>query len=163
TWNKGAHFIRVGGEYRWVRSRYHIWGNARGSFAFNGAFTGNSVADFLLGDPSSAALTSVFVGDLRYRYYGGLVNDDCKRTRRLGSGRFGASDGQPAIPHYLQLHQRLRSSDSYFRHGLPERCGGSDSAQPRQHDLHRVQRPDGDALRLSLELQPAAAGGQVSG
>ena len=83
TWNKGAHFIRAGFEYRWVRSRYHIWGNARGSFAFNGAFSGNPVADFLLGDPSSAALTSVFIGDLRYKYYGGYVNDDWKVTPKL--------------------------------------------------------------------------------
>jgi hypothetical protein len=83
TWNKGTHFIRAGGEYRWVRSRYHIWGNARGSFTFNGPFSGNPVADFLLGDPSSATLTSVFIGDLRYKYYGGYINDDWKVTPRL--------------------------------------------------------------------------------
>jgi hypothetical protein len=77
TWNKGSHFIQAGGEYRWVRSRYQIWGNARGSFAFNGAFTGTAnsayspVADFLLGDPTSAALSSVLYGDIRYKYYGG--------------------------------------------------------------------------------------------
>ena len=83
TWSKGSHFIRAGAEYRWVRSRYHIWGSARGSFTFNGAFTGNPVADFLLGDPSSAALTSVFIGDLRDKYYGGYINDDWKVTPKL--------------------------------------------------------------------------------
>ena len=83
TWNKGSHFIRAGGEYRWVRSRYHIWGNARSSFTFNGAFTGNPVADFLLGDPNSAALSSVLVGDIRYKYYGAYVNDDWKVTPKL--------------------------------------------------------------------------------
>jgi len=83
TWNKGSHFIRAGMEYRWVRSRYHIWGGARGSFSFNGGFTGNPVADFLLGDPTSAALDSVFIGDLRYRYYGGYINDDWKVTPKL--------------------------------------------------------------------------------
>jgi Carboxypeptidase regulatory-like domain len=83
SWNKGTHFVRAGVEYRWVRSRYHIWGNARGTFAFSGAFTGNAIADFLLGDPNTAALTSVFIGDLRYKYYGGYVNDDWKVTPRL--------------------------------------------------------------------------------
>jgi len=83
TWNKGKHFIQFGGEYRWVRSRYHIWGNARGSFGFNGAFSGNSVADFLLGDPNTATLSSVLVGDIRYKYYGGYVNDDWKVTPKL--------------------------------------------------------------------------------
>ena len=82
-WNKGAHFIRAGGEHRWVRSRYHIWGNARPTFSFNGAFTGNPVADFLLGDPSSAALSSVLIGDIRYKYYGGYINDDWKVTPKL--------------------------------------------------------------------------------
>jgi hypothetical protein len=83
SWNKGTHFIRAGGEFRWVRSRYHIWGNARPTFAFNGAFTGNSFADFLLGDPNTAALSSVIVGDIRYRYYGGYLNDDWKVTPKL--------------------------------------------------------------------------------
>jgi hypothetical protein len=83
SWTKGAHFLRVGAEFRWVRSRYQIWGNARPTFAFNGAFTGNSFADFLLGDPNTAAISSVIVGDIRYRYYGGYVNDDWKVTPRL--------------------------------------------------------------------------------
>ena len=89
TWNKGAHFIQAGGEYRWVRSRYHIWANARGSYTFNGTFTGtngntaSTVADFLLGDPSSASLDSVLVGDIRYKYYGGYINDDWKLAPNL--------------------------------------------------------------------------------
>ena len=83
TWNKGAHFLRAGGEYRWTRSRYHIWGNARGSFGFNGSFTGNSFADFLLGDPNTATLSSVLVGDIRSKYYGGYFNDDWKITPKL--------------------------------------------------------------------------------
>jgi hypothetical protein len=83
AWNKGSHFIKVGGEYRWVRSRYHIWGNARGSFTFNGAFTGNAFADFLLGDTSSATISSVFIGDIRYVFGGAYVNDDWKITPRF--------------------------------------------------------------------------------
>jgi hypothetical protein len=83
SWNRGVHFFRAGGEFRWVRSRYHIWGNARPSFTFNGTFTGNSFADFLLGDPNTAVLSSVLVGDIRYRYYGGYANDDWKVTPKL--------------------------------------------------------------------------------
>jgi hypothetical protein len=83
SWSKGTHFIRAGGEFRWVRSRYHIWGNARPTFAFSGGFTGNSFADFLLGDPNTASLSSVIVGDIRYEYYGGYINDDWKVTPKL--------------------------------------------------------------------------------
>lgn len=83
TWNRGTHFIRAGGEFRWVRSRYHIWGNARPSFTFNGTLTGNAVGDFLLGDPQTATISSVLVGDIRYEYYGGYINDDWKVTPKL--------------------------------------------------------------------------------
>jgi hypothetical protein len=83
SWNKGSHFLKAGGEYRWVRSRYHIWGNARGSFTFNGAFTGNSFADFLLGDTSTATISSVFIGALAYKYAGAYINDDWKVTPKL--------------------------------------------------------------------------------
>src|SRR5207302_8734337 len=58
-------------------------GTAHGTFAFSGAFTGNAIADFLLGNPNTATLTSVFVGDLRYKYYGGYFNDDWKVTPNL--------------------------------------------------------------------------------
>ena len=82
-WNKGKHFIKAGGEFRWVRSRFDIDGNARGTFAFTSAFTGNAFADYLLGDPNSGTLTSELNGDLRYRYYGAYVNDDWKITPKL--------------------------------------------------------------------------------
>ena len=82
-WNHGAHFFKAGGEYRWVRSRYDIYGNARGSFTFNGVFSGNGFADFLLGDASGATISSVFIGDLRYKYTGAYINDDWKVTPRL--------------------------------------------------------------------------------
>jgi hypothetical protein len=82
-WSKGKHYIKVGGEYRWVRSRFDIDGNARGSFTFTSAFTGNAFADYLLGDPNSATINSELVGDLRYKYYGAYINDDWKITPKL--------------------------------------------------------------------------------
>lgn len=91
-WTHGNHFIKFGGMYRWVRSRFDIAGNARGTFGFDGSFTqnpqsrgnsGNAFADFLIGDASSGTLTNIFIGDLRYKYYGGFINDDWKVTPRL--------------------------------------------------------------------------------
>jgi hypothetical protein len=82
-WSKGAHYIKAGGEYRWVRSRFDIDADARGDFSFNGTFTGNAFADFLLGDPQQETLNSETIGDLRYKYYGGYVNDDWKVTPKL--------------------------------------------------------------------------------
>lgn len=92
SWSKGKHFVKAGFEYRWVRSRFHIDGNARGSPSFSGVFTnnpqspsatGNGFADFLLGDANNATLSNIFIGDLRYKYYGAFINDDWKVTPKL--------------------------------------------------------------------------------
>jgi len=91
-WNKGRHFLKFGGEYRWVRMRFNVAGGARGIFNFSGVFTnnpqspsnsGNAYADFLLGDPNTTTLAGIFIGDLRYKYYGGYFNDDWKVTPKL--------------------------------------------------------------------------------
>jgi hypothetical protein len=82
-WSRGKHYIKAGFEYRWVRSRFDILANARGTFAFSSTFTGNAFSDYLLGDPNSETLTSELYGDIRYRYMGGYLNDDWKLTPRL--------------------------------------------------------------------------------
>jgi hypothetical protein len=91
-WTHGNHFFKFGGTFRWVRSRFDIAGNARGTFNFDGSFSqnpqsrgnsGNAYADFLLGDASGGTLTNIFIGDLRYKYYGGFVNDDWKVSPKL--------------------------------------------------------------------------------
>ncbi len=60
AWTTGKHFIKLGGDYRWVRSWFKISSSARGSYTFNGAFTqnpqktagsGSGLADFLLASP----------------------------------------------------------------------------------------------------------------
>lgn len=92
SWTTGKHFIKLGGDYRWVRSWFRISSSARGSYTFNGAFTqnpqrtagtGSGLADFLLGIPSSASLSNLISGDLRYNYWGGYVQDDWKLTSKL--------------------------------------------------------------------------------
>jgi hypothetical protein len=92
AWTTGKHFIKLGADYRWVRSWFKISSSARGSYTFNGAFTqnpqrtagtGSGLADFLLGIPSSASLSNLISGDLRYNYWGGYVQDDWKLTPKL--------------------------------------------------------------------------------
>lgn len=50
TWVKGRHTIKFGGDYQDFYKHSYYETTARGSFTFNGQFTGNSFADFLLGD-----------------------------------------------------------------------------------------------------------------
>jgi outer membrane receptor protein involved in Fe transport len=53
THNKEDHAIRIGGEYRHFRMDIVDDSNPEGSFTFTGRYTGNSVADLLLGYPSA--------------------------------------------------------------------------------------------------------------
>ncbi|MPZ16946.1 MAG: hypothetical protein GEV06_03360 [Luteitalea sp.] len=92
SFTKGNHFIKTGFQFRWVRSFFEIGAQARGQFTFNGTFTedpqsrggtGNAFADFLLGVPSSANLSTTQAGDIRYRSWGAYIQDDWKVTPKL--------------------------------------------------------------------------------
>ena len=92
AWTLGRHSIKIGGEYRWVRSWFNIGNNARGTFSFTGAFSqnplkrsgsGSGMADLLLGIPASAGLSNLTTGDLRYKNWGAYIQDDWKITNKL--------------------------------------------------------------------------------
>jgi hypothetical protein len=55
SWDKGHHRANVGFELIHIFSRQSVGVNAPGSLSFTGQFTGNSVADYLLGIPFSAS------------------------------------------------------------------------------------------------------------
>ena len=86
SWIDGKHTFKFGGDYKYFIYNY-AWpdiAQARGSFSFNGQYTGAAFGDFLLGDIRS---TSVSPGDPTVRSYtpsaGLYVQDDWKATRRL--------------------------------------------------------------------------------
>lgn len=55
TWAKGRHVLKFGGDfYRYREFSGQVPEANWGVFAFNGRFTGNAVADFLLGIPNSS-------------------------------------------------------------------------------------------------------------
>ena len=90
AWTTGKHFIKIGGRLPLGAELVRISSSsARGSYTFNGAFTqnpqrtagtGSGLADFMLGIPSSAGLSNLISGDLRYNYWGGYFQDDWKLT-----------------------------------------------------------------------------------
>ena len=88
----GRHFLKFGGDYRWVRSWFDISSSARGNYSFTGAFTqnpqrtagtGSGLADFALGIPATSTLSNFVSGDIRYNYWGGFAQDDWKVTTKL--------------------------------------------------------------------------------
>ena len=80
---RGRHTMHFGGEY-W---RLSTFGGtdilSRSSFNFNGQFTGNAVADLLLGLTSSASITTRQVGTFLVNYYSGYFNDSWKVSPKL--------------------------------------------------------------------------------
>jgi len=52
-WIHGRHQLGFGGEYARMQMNFLFTTNASGSYSFNGSFTGDALADFLLGYPSS--------------------------------------------------------------------------------------------------------------
>jgi hypothetical protein len=53
SWTKGAHQLKFGGSWAIYKKVQDLFGDTQGSFGFNGHFTGNDFADFLLGDANS--------------------------------------------------------------------------------------------------------------
>jgi len=89
---KGTHALKAGVNYRFIRSFFNISDTQRGSFNFSGGFTqnplsrsgsGSGLADFLLGIPTTAALSNGLIGDIRYHYVAAYVQDDWRATERL--------------------------------------------------------------------------------
>jgi trimeric autotransporter adhesin len=53
---RGAHTIRIGGDYRDIRADSRADANARGTFVFTGLYSGVDFGDFLLGLPQQATV-----------------------------------------------------------------------------------------------------------
>ncbi len=83
SWNRGNHNFKVGVDLRWNRSDIFGGGTSHGNFSFDGQFTGISLADYLLGWTSSANLTTLLIGNMRFRNYMVYAQDDWKLTPRL--------------------------------------------------------------------------------
>jgi hypothetical protein len=89
---RGGHALKAGANYRFIRSFFNISGQARGFYNFTGGFTqnpqartnsGSGLADFLLGIPATTQLSQTLVGDIRYHYLAGYLQDDWRIRSRL--------------------------------------------------------------------------------
>lgn len=84
TYTNGRHTIKAGGDVNRFGSMRLNNGGGNGSFNFTGVYTGNSLADLLLGYPQSASRS---LGDTRNplwsESFSAYVQDDWKITSRL--------------------------------------------------------------------------------
>ncbi|HJU43427.1 MAG TPA: TonB-dependent receptor, partial [Vicinamibacterales bacterium] len=87
----GSHSFKTGADYRIIGVDALGYGQSAGSYTFNGVFTrsgnaagnNNSIADLLLGYPSSGTLTLPSPYNQYLKYYAWFVQDDWRASDRL--------------------------------------------------------------------------------
>jgi hypothetical protein len=83
SWLKGKHALKIGADIIIMKNEYMDVPATRGFFQFRNRFTGNPMADFLLGYVSDFQLSNVFVADQRHWASMFFVQDDWKVTPKL--------------------------------------------------------------------------------
>jgi len=84
SWLRGNHAFKFGGDIiAPMKNQYFDVPATRGSYTFGGTFSGNAMADFLLGYVAGFQLSNVYVVEQRHWATMGFIQDDWKATDRL--------------------------------------------------------------------------------
>ena len=84
TWLTGSHAVKFGTDIMSpMNNEYVDIPSTRGNLSFTGQFTGNAIADFLLGYARGAELSNVHVTNQRRYAYAFFVQDDVRVSPRL--------------------------------------------------------------------------------
>ncbi|MEX2260509.1 MAG: carboxypeptidase regulatory-like domain-containing protein [Bryobacteraceae bacterium] len=79
----GRHLLRWGADIRRIRQYWSTIFTQNGSFGFNGQITGDALADYFLGRPSSFSQSGQLFYDARFTGWNFFVQDNIKVTRKL--------------------------------------------------------------------------------
>lgn len=105
SWTKGKHNLKFGGSYMGTWKHQDIFGNTNGNYSFNGQFSGNAFADFLLGYASSYSQLdiqdAVNIYTATYNVY---AQDDWRVSTRLTLNLGMRWEG---VPHAYDTNGRL--------------------------------------------------------
>jgi hypothetical protein len=83
SWSKGTHTVKTGVQAYWMKTDFLSSQRSSGVFNFNGQYTGDPVADFLLGYASSSSLSKWATLNFRTPYTHFFVQDDWRVSQRL--------------------------------------------------------------------------------
>jgi hypothetical protein len=83
TWTKGTHNLKFGVQANWLQTNFLSSQDSSGIFTFNGEYTKNAFADYLLGAASAETLSNWSYLRLRTPYTHFFVQDDWKVSKRL--------------------------------------------------------------------------------
>ena len=105
SWTKGSHQLKMGGSWALYKKVQDLFGTTQGAFNFDGTFTGNDFADFLLGD--AKGYNELAVQDRGYWNnvsWAAYVQDNWRTTRKLTLNLGLRWDG---VPHTYEANNRM--------------------------------------------------------
>jgi hypothetical protein len=104
SWTKGGHQIKIGASWALYKKVQDVFANTQGGFTFNGLYTGNDFADFLLGYSNNYQEAGVKdFGKWDNQSWALYVQDNWKATKRLTVNLGVRWDG---IPHTYEETNR---------------------------------------------------------
>ena len=139
TWTEGAHTVKGGVQANWLGTSFLSSQRSSGVFNFNGQYTGNPFADYLLGYASAASLSKWAELEFRTRYTHFFVQDDWRCHAAPHHQRRPALRAEPAAARAERPHRQLRHG---HRSGEPAAGGGR-----RRRRRLRVARAAGRQLQ----------------
>ncbi|HEY1463663.1 MAG TPA: carboxypeptidase regulatory-like domain-containing protein [Terriglobales bacterium] len=109
SWTKGAHQLKMGASWAIYKKTQDAFANTQGNFNFNGSFTGDDFADFLLGYAQQYTEDAVKIsGQWNNNSYAAYIQDNWRATHRLTLNLGLRWDG---APHTYEANQQ--SSNFY--------------------------------------------------
>jgi hypothetical protein len=105
SWTKGAHQLKFGGSWALYKKVQDLFGNTQGAFNFDGTFTGNDFADYLLGDAKGYNELAVQDHGLWNNVsWAAYVQDNWRVNRKLTVNLGLRWDG---VPHTYEANNRM--------------------------------------------------------
>jgi hypothetical protein len=105
SWTHGAHQFKFGGSWALYKKTQDLFGQTQGGFNFDGTFTGNDFADFLLGDAKNYQELAVQdAGQWNNVSWAAYVQDNWRVNRRLTLNLGLRWDG---VPHTYEANNRM--------------------------------------------------------
>jgi len=105
SWVKGAHQLKMGVSVAYYRKLQALFANTQGGYTFNGTYTGNDFADYLLGLSSSYTEAGVQdAGQWNNMSYAAYIQDNWRVNQRLTLNLGLRWDG---APHTYEANDRM--------------------------------------------------------
>src|SRR5580692_8878961 len=105
SWTHGAHQFKFGGSWALYKKTQDLFGQTQGGFNFDGTFTGNDFADFLLGDAKNYQELAVQdAGQWNNVSWAAYIQDNWRVNRRLTLNLGLRWDG---VPHTYEANNRM--------------------------------------------------------